>query len=224
MKLLHYIPTYAPAWQWGGPVRSVSGMCEALARLRHEVTVFTTNAGLEDDPAIPANRPVMRNGVKVHYFPRQAGYGIASSALEQAVAAHAGEFDLIHVTAIWQRTGAAACRAARKAGVPYVISPRGALGPYSWRRGRVKKLAYYALRERRSLCQASGFHYTSQMEAGECEPYRFGRPSCIVPNAIDLEFWRRDPAAGAAWRQQHGIASGDCVLLYAGRLHHKKGL
>ena len=224
MKILHYIPTYAPAWKWGGPVRSVSGLCEALAQQGHEVTVFTTNAGLENDAAIPTDHPVMRNGVRVHYFPRVKGYGIASPALEQAVAAHAGEFNLVHVTAVWQRTGSAACRAAYRAGVPYVISPRGALGPYSWRRGRLKKLAYYHLRERWNLSHTAGFHYTSQMEARECEPFRFGRPSCIVPNPIDFDFWYRDEAAGAEWRRRHGIAADMRVLLYAGRMHDKKGL
>jgi len=224
MRLLHYIPVYAPAWRWGGPVRSVSGLCEELVRQGHEVTVFTTNAGLEDDPTIPTDRSVTRNGVTVHYFPALHGYGIRSPALEAAVAARAGEFDLIHVTAIWQRTGPAACQAARAAGVPYVISPRGALGPYSWRRGRLKKTVYYWLKERAGLRRASGFHYTSKMEAGECERFRFGRPSCIVPNAVDFSFWHREAEAGEAWRSARGFAADETVLLYAGRLHHKKGL
>ncbi len=224
MKILHYIPTYAPAWSYGGPVRSVSALCEELTRQGHDVTVFTTDAGLEKDEKRGEGRPVERNGVTVHYFPRVSGYGIKSPALEAAARQRVAEYDLVHVTAIWQRTGPAACRAARRAGVPYVMSPRGALGPYSWRHGTIKKLFYYFMYERRNLSEAAGFHYTSAMEAAECERFRFGKPSCTVSNAIDLNFWQRDVTAGRAWRHKRGIAEGETVLLYAGRLHHKKGL
>lgn len=186
--------------------------------------VLTTDAGLKPGDIPARGQEVLRNGVKVYYFPQVPGYGIKSPQLEQAVSDRVGEFDLVHVTAIWQRTGPAACRAARAAAVPYVISPRGALGPYSWSRGTVKKLAYYFIHERRNLQEASGFHYTSAMEAAECERFRFGKPTCIVPNAIDLDFWQRDATAGKTWRDKLGVTDDETVLLYAGRLHHKKGL
>ncbi len=224
MKILHYIPTYAPAWKWGGPVRSVSDLCEGLVARGHEVTVFTTDAGLECGCVPAGGEPTLRNGVRVRYFPRTPGAGIRSPALEAAVSQHAAEFDLIHISAIWQRTGPAAARAARKAGRPWVVSPRGALGPYSWRRGRLKKFVYYWWRERATLRGAAGFHYTSQMEADECRGFRFGQPYCIVPNSIDRAVWRRDPAAAKKWRVELGCREGDLLCLYAGRLHHKKGL
>lgn len=224
MKILHYIPTYAPAWNWGGPVRSVSSLCEELVRRGHDVSVLTTDAGLRPDDIPARGTEVLRNGVKVVYYPRVPGFGIKSPGLEKAVHKRAGEFDLVHVTAIWQRTGPAACAAARRAGVPYVISPRGALGPYSWHRGALKKIAYYLLRERAGLQAAAGFHYTSAMEAEECERFRFGRPSCVVPNGVDPGDWHQDAGAGRSWRDRHGICQDETVLLYAGRLHHKKGL
>jgi glycosyltransferase involved in cell wall biosynthesis len=224
VKILHYIPTYAPAWQWGGPVRSVSDLCEALVVQGHDVTVFTTNAGLNKGDVPENGAEVVRNGVKVHYFPQIPGMGIKSPALEEAVTIRISEFDLLHVTAIWQRTGPAACRAARQAGVPYVISPRGALGPYSWQRGRLKKLLYYWLWERANLQGAAGFHYTSTMEAAECERFRFDKLACNVPNGLDIRRWSRNEAAGLAWRKVNGVGLGAKVLLYAGRLHHKKGL
>src|SRR6185503_15187989 len=41
MKLLHVTPFYEPAWAYGGMVRAVAGLCRALARRGHEVTVVT---------------------------------------------------------------------------------------------------------------------------------------------------------------------------------------
>lgn len=186
--------------------------------------MLTTDAGLKQGNIPGRGREVSRNGVKVHYAPQVPGYGIRSPALEAAIGEFAENQDLIHVTAIWQRTGPAACRAARAAGVPCVISPRGALSPYSWKRGRWKKLVYYLLYERRNLSEAAGFHYTSAMEAAECESFRFGKPSCVVPNGIDFQRWRRNGAAGAAWRKRNGIPADARVMLYSGRMHHKKGL
>jgi len=190
----------------------------------HEVTVFTTDAGLESGCVPSGGAPTIRNGVRVCYFPRVPGAGIRSPALEAAVSRHAAQFDLIHVSAIWQRTGPAAARAARAAGCPWIVSPRGALGPYSWRRGRLKKTVYYWWKERATLAGAAGFHYTSEMEADECRPYRFGQPHCIVPNSIDLRLWRRDDSGAAHWRAELGLRSHEFLGLYVGRLHHKKGL
>ena len=188
------------------------------------MTVLTTDAGLPTGDAPARGQEVLRNGVKVYYFPQVPGYGIKSPALEAAIGDFVKAHDLIHVTAIWQRTGPAACRTARRAGTPYVISPRGALGPYSWQRGLLKKTAYYWLHERRNLVEASGFHYTSTLEATECERFRFGKPAAIVPNSIDHYFWKRDEVARKLWRTRYGYTDDDTVLLYAGRLHHKKGL
>ncbi len=224
MKILHYIPTYAPAWKWGGPVRSVSDLCEGLAGRGHEVTVFTTDAGIEKGLVTPGGKPIERNGVTVHYFPRDRGIGIKSTALEAAVANRAPSFELIHLTAIWQRTGTAAAVAARKAGRPLVISPRGALGPYSWRRGTIKKLLYYWWKERSNLKSAAGFHYTSEMEAEECREFGFSKPYCIAPNPINLKNWERDEQGAALWRREIGCAPEDALFLYVGRIHHKKGL
>ncbi len=224
MNILHYIPTYAPAWKWGGPVRSVSDLCEGLASRGHEVTVFTTDAGIGPGLVTPGGKPIKRNGVTVHYFPRDRGVGIKSSALEAAVANRASSFEIIHLTAIWQRTGTAAAVAAQRARRPLVISPRGALGPYSWRRSTLKKLLYYWWRERSNLNSASGFHYTSKMEAEECRRFCFSKPYCITPNSINLKDWRRDDQGAEQWRREIGCPPESSLFVYVGRIHHKKGL
>jgi glycosyltransferase involved in cell wall biosynthesis len=224
VRILHYIPTYAPAWSFGGPVRSVSSLCEGLSRRGHTVTVFTTDAGLESDRNIVRGIPTDRNGVEVRYFRRSAGWGIKSPEMEAAVAKHANEYDIIHVTAIWQRTGPAACRSATSHGVPYVISPRGALGPYSWKKGLIKKKLYYWIFEKKNLTAASGFHYTSQQEQKECAKYQFGIPGAVISNSLDLEKWKRNPDAGSAWRSQLGCSKETLLCGYVGRLHDKKGL
>jgi hypothetical protein len=43
VKILHVVPTYLPARRYGGPIVAVHGLCRALVRRGHDVTVFTTN-------------------------------------------------------------------------------------------------------------------------------------------------------------------------------------
>ncbi|MFH1066820.1 MAG: glycosyltransferase [bacterium] len=224
MKILHYIPTYAPAWKFGGPVQSVARLCESLAALGHEVHVFTSNAGLEQDASLPLDRPVERNGVFVTYFARERGMGIKCSGMEKAVREKIADYDVLHVTGVWQRTSPAACRAAYEQKIPYIVSPRGALGPYSWRQKTLKKLIYYFLVERDNLKKAAGLHYTSLMEKEECFKTWGNKPFCIIPNGLDFSQWRRDEAGRARWREKLGINEKERLFLNVGRLHHKKGL
>lgn len=224
MKILHYISTYAPAWQFGGPVLSVSQLCEGLAALGHEVEVFTSNAGLSNLPNLPLSQPIIRNGVKVTYFPKQPGIGINCPGMEQAVTARAKEFDLIHVTGVWQRTSGVACKAAKNQGIPYIVSPRGALSPYSWQQKRVKKLAYYLWQERFNVRNATGIHYTSKQEQIECSWLKLPGQAFIVPNGLNTKVWQPDLEGATAWRKAQKLNQDDFVILNVGRLHHKKGL
>jgi glycosyltransferase involved in cell wall biosynthesis len=224
LKILHYIPTYAPAWKFGGPVLSVSQLCEGLANLGHEVEVFTSNAGLDNQSELPVNQPVLRNGVKVTYFKQKPGMGINCPGMEQAVTGRAKEFDIIHVTGVWQRTSGAACKAAKNQGVSYVVSPRGALSPYSWRQKTAKKLVYYLWQESYNVRNAAGIHYTSKQELEECQWLKLPGQAFIVPNGLNTKFWQPNPIEAKAWRQSENLQEGDFLILNVGRLHHKKGL
>ncbi|BAB74563.1 glycosyltransferase [Anabaena sp. FACHB-709] len=224
LKILHYIPVYAPAWKFGGPVLSVSRLCEGLAALGHEVEVFTSNAGLENQSELPLNQPVIRNQVKVKYFQQEPGMGINCPGMEQAVTARAKEFDIIHITGVWQRTSGAACKAAKNQGVPYIVSPRGALGPYSWQQKTAKKILYYFWQEHFNVTNAAGVHYTSKQELQECHWLQLPGKSFIVPNGLNTEFWQPTLEGAKAWRKSHNIGEDEFIFLNVGRLHHKKGL
>ena len=225
MRLLHFLPVYAPAWQFGGPVLSVSRLCEALAAAGAEVEVITTNAGLPDWPPERLGVAELCRGVRVVRYPvdRQGG-AIRSRALEAALPAHLARADLLHLSAVWQPLGLPVQRAALRAGVPVVHSLRGALGPYGLGRGWWKKWPYFLLRERPLLQRAAALHCTSRQEVEELRGRGLRAPRWILPNPLDLSALRCDPALGAAWRRRQGVQEVEPLLLVAGRLHHKKGL
>ena len=168
MRILHAIPVYAPAWQFGGPVLSVSRLCEALVEEGVDIEVITTNMGI---PGLEEERIVkttQRNGVQVTYFPVEPGRRIIrSKSLVQSIPSFMDRADILHLNAIWQPLGIPIQRAALMRDVPTLHSLRGALGPYSFKRGWWKKIPYYILKERPLLQRCAGLHVTSQQEQPE---------------------------------------------------------
>lgn len=224
MKILTYIPAYAPAWKFGGTVVWIYQLCEGLVTLGHEVEVFTSNAGITDDSNLEVNQPTMKNGVKVTYFQQEPGMGIKCSGMADAVTQRAKEFDLIHIIGVWQRTSGAACKAAKNYQVPYIVSLQGALGPYSWRQKTLKKTLYYLWQEGFNISHASAIHYATQQEEKECRWLKLPSNFFIVPNGLDTQFWQPQLKDAKRWREKQGFTEDDFIILNVGRLHHKKGL
>jgi glycosyltransferase involved in cell wall biosynthesis len=92
-------------------------------------------------------------------------------ALNRALESEIGKFDAVHFHSVFLWPTWAAARAARKAGVPYVLSPRGVrdlIGRRSW----LAKSAWIQIIERSNVKQAAAVHLTSPLEAAELQ--RFG--------------------------------------------------
>src|SRR5262249_28133620 len=61
VKILHVVPSYLPAWRYGGPIRSVHGLARAAVARGHAVEVFTTNADGASRLDVPTDRAVERD-------------------------------------------------------------------------------------------------------------------------------------------------------------------
>ena len=226
MKVLHFLPVYAPAWQFGGPVLSVSRLCEGLVQQGVDVRVLTTNAGLPDFPKDQLGIPQNVNGVQVFYYPvdLRQGNTIRSRALVEALSQHIIWADLLHLSSVWQPLGIPVQKAAHAAGVPVIHTLRGALGPYSWKRSWWKKIPYYLLKEKPLLQRAAALHCTTKQEKTEICWLALRPPVQLLPNPIDLSHLHCSTQQGEAWRNSMGISQKEPLLLVAGRFHHKKGL
>jgi glycosyltransferase involved in cell wall biosynthesis len=190
MRLLHVTPTYLPATRYGGPIQSVHGLCAALAARGHDVHVFATSVDGPGDSAVPLARCVPMDGVGVWYFPsRWLRRLYWSPPMARALRAQVGGFDLVHLHSVFLWPTWAAARAARAAGVPYLLSPRGMLvRDLVAARSRLAKTAWMTLVERANLAHASGVHVTSAIEAIEVRKfnYRLGGRIVEVPNGVAL--------------------------------------
>ena len=176
MRLLHVVPTYLPATRYGGPIRSVHGLCAALAARGHDVHVVTTNVDGATDSDVPLATPVAIDDVSVRYFPSSRLRRLYwSPPMGRMLRTEARGFDLVHLHSVFLWPTWAAARAARRVGVPYVLSPRGMLvGDLLRARSRYVKAAWIAMIERTNLTRAAAVHVTSAVERSEIARLRFG--------------------------------------------------
>jgi glycosyltransferase involved in cell wall biosynthesis len=220
MRVLHVSAYFAPAFRYGGPPRSVLGLCQALVRAGVDIEVFTTTAN-GDDPLPPAPDGVDYQGVHVRYFPLawpQRYWRAAGLADMLAHAAPAA--DLVHVHGLWNFTARAGVRAARAAGVPYIMSPRGMLQRDAMAHHPTLKTIAYWMFERRHLEGAALLHATSAAEAQALSG--IGPRVVLIGNGVD--FQTVTPHQIAAARHRFGLPSNADLITFMGRLHPIKRL
>jgi glycosyltransferase involved in cell wall biosynthesis len=224
LRLLHVVPTYLPAVRYGGPIQSVHALCRALAAQGHVTDVFTTNVDGPGDSDVPLERPVDLEGVQVTYFPsRRMRRLYWSPPMRRALFARVGDYDLVHVHAIYLWPTWTAARAARARHVPYIVSPRGMLVPQLiQRKNRWIKQAWIRLIEKPNLERAAAVHTTSEIEAHHLGGFGWSLPEvATIPHGVDdppaTEGDARSPDIAAA------IAGAPAVLAF-GRISWEKGL
>ena len=221
LRILHVVPTYYPAVRYGGPIRSVHGLAVALSRRGHEVHVFTTSVDGPDDLDVPTDRPVLLDGVAVHYFRVPALRRLYwAPALARRMRSVIDEFDVVHLHSVLLCPTWAAARIAAAAGVPYIMTPRGMLiRSLIKRKSRWVKNAWIYLIERRSLALAAGVHVTADIEGAELRSFGFQTPQiACIPNGVE---WPGE-TAGIAAGPFSGLPSR--FGLFLGRISWKKGL
>ncbi len=184
-------------------VPSILGMTGALSRIREGVTIVTTTPS-RIDPASLADGLTLEG---------------PETNLEQAVRSS----EVVHLHGLWQGQTRRGARAARAAGVPYVIAAHGMAEPWAIRHKYWKKRAYLALVESKNLRRASCLHALSRPEIGHLRALAPWTPICFIPNGVELAF-ADDLPARSVLEAEYPELRGKFVLLFFGRLHLKKGL
>jgi glycosyltransferase involved in cell wall biosynthesis len=221
LRILHVVSAYYPAVRYGGPIRSVHGLSAALARRGHDVHVYTTNVDGESELDVPLDRPVTLDGVVVHYFRVPAFRRLWwSPDLDETLRVSVGDFDLVHIHAVFLLPLRAAARHAMRAGVPYIMTPRGMLvRDLINRKNRWIKRLWIELVERKSLAYASGLHVTAELEADELQAMGLAVPAtACIPNGVEF------PAAPAPLSAGPFASLPPGYALFLSRISWKKGL
>ena len=213
MKVLHVVPSFYPAFHYGGPITSVYELCAGLVRQGCEVRVLTTDAnGLGAVLDVAKDAPVtLPPGVSVRYCPRILRHSVSPQLLK-LLPLSLRWADMVHLTAVYNfptLPTLAACRWMRK---PLVWSPRGALQRWPSSRRRGIKTAWESIC-RQLAPRGTVLHVTSEQEAAESVAKFPGTSAVVIPNGVEI------PP-----RFEHRKGCGRLRLLFLGRIDPKKGI
>jgi glycosyltransferase involved in cell wall biosynthesis len=223
LNILFVTSYYKPAYTFGGPVVSTAAICENLIKHGVKVTVFTTNAGGDSVLDVPINRPKDIDGVEVWYFPlRFGGLGFFyASGLYSRIFHQIHHYDIIFTESLWGYASIPVYQASRHALKPYVVQLNGQLEPWSLQQKSTKKNIYLKLWGKKFLDNANGLLCTAITEVEHLEGLKLRSLPFIVPLGLNLDTYTESPAK-ELFRIQFNIPEEAPVMLFLGRLHHKK--
>jgi glycosyltransferase involved in cell wall biosynthesis len=230
MRILNVTQSYAPFFEFGGPPVKVRALSEGLAARGHQVTVLTSDWGLEKSLKGLPNEPVGArgpfgnkrevNGVTAIYLPRWFHYRAVSwnPALGRYLRARLQGFDIVHIFGIYDLLGTHVAAECRKRNIPYVVEPMGMFVPIV--RNLWLKRFYHYVSGGRLFSGASGVIATSEQERSELQNGTIPQEKILIRrNGVELP--AQLPARGG-FRNSLNLADGARLLLFLGRLSQKK--
>jgi len=223
LRVVHVCAYFAPAFVYGGPPRSILGLCRAQRDAGVDVRVVTTtaNGGGDLDDAIVARGAY--DGIPVRYcarrWPRSIFY---APSLRNVVASELARADVLHIHGLWNATVWSAAAVARAQSKPYVLSPRGMLAPAALAHDRWRKKLVYPLADRRVIRQAARLHATSRPEFDELNSIPEAGRAVYAPNGVEL--LPETDGDGRTVRERFHIPATAPVILFLGRIHPIKRL
>ena len=200
----------------GGPTRTVTTLCRELARCGAHVELVSQDSAPHptDDNLLPPADLVTTTLARAYRLPLTGNVWsptFSSLLLERCRTSHV---TVIHDHGVWLPANRTASVAARKLGLPLVVSTRGMLEPWALNHRSVKKWVAWRLYQRESLSVATVLHATAEQEAENLRHLGLRQHIAVIPNGVELQTSPRLPRAVA----------GPRIALFLSRIHPKKGL
>jgi glycosyltransferase involved in cell wall biosynthesis len=199
-------------------------MGRALPYQGVSVLIATTDA---DGPTrLPVERGAQLSwqGIPAIFFPRQWSEAFKYSRLLATwLDRHVGDFDVVHIHAVFSHACLAAAGACQRSGVPYVVRPLGTLDPWSLRQKPVRKRLLWHVGVRRMLQGAAAIHYTTAAERRLAEIPLGLHHGVVIPLGVDAELFAGPLEDNGVLERDQPFGSQPYILVL-GRLHPKKGL
>ena len=198
-------------------VRAVLDVCGELAARGHKVVFLTADAA-DAPPVWKQGGPDLPQVVTVRTRRRR----LRGDSMHRVDALLAST-DVLHVHGPWDLGNLQLAAAARRRGVPYVLTLHGMLDDWSMAQKWLKKRLFLALVGRRFLARAARVHCTAESELTQSS--RFLRPcsGVVIPYLVDLARWDQRQGAESASVHFPQLRRDQPRILFLSRLHPKKG-
>jgi glycosyltransferase involved in cell wall biosynthesis len=198
----------------GGPSRSVSALCEHLARQGMRVELLSLDAGPSfGKPLTPPEDLVRTTLVPCRFSLRLRLVWSHAYRRTLETICRDRQVGLIHDHGMWLPTNHSSAAVARKLKLPFIVSPRGMATEWALQHKSFKKRLAWLLYQRRDLRSATVLHATSQQEAQDLRALGLRQPIAVIPNGIATPPWQ-EPNNGREPR----------TVLFLSRISPVKGL
>lgn len=226
MRIAHYLLGRCSPDSASGVDKMIHHQSVALALSGHTVAVMS-----ETD-----KKPHPIEGVEVFAYPAGPARSLRPPA---ALAADlvAWRPDVVHLHSVLSPRNNALGAVLSRAGVPYVVSPHGALMPSALRHRAYSKIPYVLLRDRALLRDAAFVHALTAAEAKSVQRWSPRASVEVIPNGVapwtptgrDASAWLADRLAPAARAEGDpatpDLSASERIVLFLGRLDiRRKGL
>lgn len=228
MNILQVTLGFYPAQGWGGPVKVVHQNGRELVRRGHKVTVYCSNLVNKLEKIQPGTFEREMDGIRIVYFdawnikqwPGTLG-PIWLPDLPAYVKREIRTFDVVHINGYRSPMILPIVSAARKAGIPIVTQPHGAM-PIIVNSQTVKRL-YDRVFGQAELKDISALIALQESEREQALAHNVPPERIIIlPNGIDPIDMEQAPPPGS-FRRRLGIAPETPIILFLGRINKKKG-
>jgi glycosyltransferase involved in cell wall biosynthesis len=216
IKVLHVVPSYKPAFVYGGPIFSVSSLCEKTAEYGNEVTVFTTTANGKEDLPTHDQKPKNVVGVDVFYFKRRTkGNSNFTPLLLYRLLKTAKKYDVVHIHSWWNLVVLPAVLICLIKGVKPILSVRGTMSSFTFNEQTNSPKALFHRFIGKYMMRGCIIHATSHKELLECQEKIGNSKMFRLPNYINL-----DDAKDVAKQSSNAVFT----IVMLSRLHPVKNI
>ncbi len=186
----------------GGPSRSVPLLAKGLSAEGVDITLMTFRS---ENMNIHATA-----GTDVKIKVLESDYKL--SEIEDFIVRE--QFNLIQLQSIWDWSYHKIAKIAQKHHIPYIITPRGMLEPWSLSQKTLKKRIALLLYLKHDLDKVACIYTTAEMEAENVKRLGIKTPCSVIPNGIDIADYTCRTNKDKVKKQ----------ILFLSRIHEKKGI
>lgn len=200
MKILSFVSSLDLSS--GGPSRSVPMLVKGLAELGVDITLMTIRSENMNIHALEGTTAKLK--VLSPSFSRKE---IAKYLADE-------RFELIQIQSVWEMPYHKVILEARKQNIPYIVTPRGMLEPWSLSQKKWKKKLAWWLYQRNDVQKSACVFTTAKMEAEHVSNLGITTCKAVIPNGIETDAYPCKTSVEGVKKQ----------VLFLSRVHVKKGI
>ena len=195
MKVNHTIASIDKST--GGPARSVTHLISKILEINNNISIDLTTRS-SNKQIIP---PFNKENSNIYFHKNKIEFKET--------------YNLYHGQGIWQAPIHKMAKEARNKNIPYIITTRGMLEPWSLQQNKLKKQIALKFYQFKDLKNAFCLHATADMEVESIRKLGLKNPVAMIPNGINIEEFPKEIPEKLSSKKK---------ILFLSRIHQKKGI